>query len=122
MLNKIFIMGRLTADIELRRTPTGTPVASFKLAVKRDGKEDATDFIDVVVWNGTAEFASRYFSKGRMMVVVGRLQIREWQDKQGNKRKSAEVIADDIYFGDSKREDRGKSFVEISDKGEKLPF
>jgi len=122
MLNKIFIMGRLTADIELRRTPTGTPVASFKLAVKRDGKEDATDFIDVVVWNGTAEFASRYFSKGRMMIVSGRLQIREWQDKQGNKRKSAEVIADDIYFGDSKREDRGKSFVEIPDNGEELPF
>lgn len=122
MLNKIFIMGRLTGDIELRRTTTGKPVASFKLAVKRDGKEDATDFIDVVAWNGTAEFASRYFSKGRMMVVSGRLQIREWQDKQGNKRKSAEVVADDIYFGDSKKEDNGKSFVEIPDDDSDLPF
>lgn len=122
MLNKIFIMGRLIADIELRRTASGKPVASFKLAVKRDGKEDVTDFIDVVAWNGTAEFASRYFSKGRMMVVVGRLQIREWQDKQGNKRKSAEVIADDIYFGDSKKEDKGKSFTEIPDDDNDLPF
>lgn len=122
MLNKIFIMGRLTADVELRRTTTGKPVASFKLAVKRDGKEDATDFIDVVAWNGTAEFASRYFSKGRMMIVEGRLQIREWQDKQGNKRKSAEVIAEEIYFGDSKKEDKGKSFAEIPDDDGDLPF
>lgn len=122
MLNKIFIMGRLTSDVELRRTTTGKPVTSFKLAVKRDGKEDATDFIDVVAWNGTAEFASRYFGKGRMMVVVGRLQIREWQDKQGNKRKSAEVVADDIYFGDSKKDDHGKSFAEIPDDDGDLPF
>lgn len=109
MLNKIFIMGRLTRDPELRRTQTGTPVASFSLAVDRDFKdkstgERATDFIDVVAWRQTAEFVSRYFSKGRMAVVEGRLQIRDWTDKEGNKRRSAEVVADQIYFGDSKRE------------------
>jgi len=109
MLNKIFIMGRLTRDPELRRTQTGTPVTSFSLAVERDFKdkttgERATDFIDVVAWRSTAEFVSRYFSKGRMAVVEGRLQIRDWTDKEGNKRRSAEVIADSVYFGDSKRE------------------
>ena len=108
MLNKIFIMGRLTRDPELRRTQTGTPVASFSLAVDRDFKdkatgERATDFIDVVAWRQTAEFVSRYFSKGRMAVVEGRLQIRDWTDKEGGKRRSAEVIADHIYFGGSKR-------------------
>ncbi len=112
MLNKIFIMGRLTRDPELRRTQTGTPVASFSLAVDRDFKdkatgERATDFIDVVAWRQTAEFVSRYFSKGRMAVVEGRLQIRDWTDKEGGKRRSAEVIADQIYFGDSKREGDG---------------
>ena len=109
MLNKIFIMGRLTRDPELRRTQTGTPVASFSLAVDRDFKdkstgERATDFIDVVAWRQTAEFVSRYFAKGRMAVVEGRLQIRDWTDKEGNKRRSAEVVADQIYFGDSKRD------------------
>ncbi len=109
MLNKIFIMGRLTRDPELRRTQTGTPVASFSLAVDRDFKdkttgERATDFIDVVAWRSTAEFVSRYFAKGRMAVVEGRLQIRDWTDKEGNKRRSAEVVADNIYFGDSKRD------------------
>ena len=115
MLNKIFIMGRLTRDPELRRTQTGTPVASFSLAVDRDFKdkstgERATDFIDVVAWRQTAEFVSRYFSKGRMAVVEGRLQIRDWTDKEGGKRRSAEVIADQIYFGDSKREGDGGSY------------
>ena len=116
MLNKIFIMGRLTRDPELRRTQTGTPVASFSLAVDRDFKdkstgERATDFIDVVAWRQTAELVSRYFSKGRMAVVEGRLQIRDWTDKEGNKRRSAEVIADNVYFGDSKRDggDGGRS-------------
>ena len=109
MLNKIFIMGRLTRDPELRRTQTGTAVASFTLAVDRDFKdkqtgERATDFIDVVAWRATGEFVSRYFTKGRMAVVEGSLQIRDWTDKEGNKRRSAEVIADNIYFGDSKRE------------------
>ena len=109
MLNKIFLMGRLTRDPELRRTQTGTPVASFTLAVDRDFKdrstgERATDFIDVVAWRQTGEFVSRYFTKGRMAVVEGRLQIRDWTDKDGNKRRSAEVVADNVYFGDSKRD------------------
>ena len=115
MLNKIFIMGRLTRDPELRRTQTGTPVASVSLAVDRDFKdkstgERATDFIDVVAWRQTAEFVSRYFSKGRMAVVEGRLQIRDWTDKEGGKRRSAEVVADNIYFGDSKRDGDGGGY------------
>lgn len=108
MLNKIFIMGRLTRDPELRRTNSGTAVTSFTLAVDRDfknadGTKD-TDFVDVVAWRSTAEFAARYFAKGRMAVVEGRLQIRDWQDKDGNKRRNAEVVADNVYFGDSKKE------------------
>lgn len=110
MLNKIFIMGRLTRDPELRHTQTGTAVASFTLAVDRDFKdrqsgEKATDFIDVVAWKHTGEFVSRYFTKGRMAVVEGRLQMRDWTDRDGNKRRSAEVVADNVYFGDSKKED-----------------
>ena len=109
MLNRIIIMGRLARDPELRRTQTGTPVASFRLAVDRDFKdkstgERSTDWIDVVAWRATAEFVSRYFTKGRMAVVEGRLQIRDWTDRDGGKRRSAEVIADNVYFGDSKRE------------------
>ena len=115
MLNKIFIMGRLTRDPELRRTQTGTPVASFSLAVDRDFKdratgERATDFIDVVAWRQTGEFVSRYFTKGRMAVVEGRLQIRDWTDKEGNKRRSAGVVADNVYFGDSKRDGEGGGY------------
>lgn len=115
MLNKIFIMGRLVRDPELRRTQSGTPVASFTLAVDRDFKdkqtgERTTDFIDVVAWRSTGEFVSRYFSKGRMAVVEGRLQFRDWTDKDGNKRRSAEVLASSVYFGDSKREDNGCSY------------
>jgi len=109
MLNKIILMGRLTRDPELRHTQTGTAVASFSLAVDRDFKDKATgdrttDFIDVVAWRQTGEFVSRYFTKGRMAVVEGRLQIRDWTDKDGNKRRSAEVVADNVYFGDSKRD------------------
>ena len=108
MLNKIFLMGRLTRDPELRRTQSGTPVTSFSLAVDRDFKsqsgEKETDFIDVVAWRQTGEFVSRFFGKGRMAVVEGRLQIRDWTDKEGNKRRTAEVVADNVYFGDSKRE------------------
>ena len=111
MLNKIFIMGRLTRDPELRRTQSGTAVTSFTLAVDRDFKsqsgEKETDFIDVVVWRSTAEFAAKYFTKGRMAIVEGRLQIRPWTDKEGNSRRSAEVVADNIYFGDSKRDSAG---------------
>ena len=109
MLNHIVIMGRLTRDPELRRTQTGTAVARFTLAVDRDFKdkqtgERATDYIDCVAWRTTGEFVSKYFTKGRMAVVEGRLQSRDWTDKEGNKRRSAEVVADSVYFGDSKRE------------------
>ena len=114
MLNHITIMGRLTRDPELRRTGSGIAVASFTLAVDRDyspkdGGERVTDFIDCVAWRQTGEFVSKYFTKGRMAVVSGRLQIRNWNDKDGNKRRSAEVVADNVYFGDSKRDDQGGS-------------
>ena len=108
MLNRIILMGRLTRDPELRRTGSGTAVTSFSLAVDRDFKsqsgEKETDFIDIVAWRSTAEFVSKYFTKGRMAVVEGRLQIRDWTDKDGGKRRSAEVVADKVYFGDSKRD------------------
>ena len=105
MLNHIDVMGRLTRDPELRHTQSGTAVASFTLAVSRDfSDKDKADFIDVVAWRSTAEFISKYFSKGRTAVVSGRLQMRDWTDKEGNKRRSAEVIAENVYFGDSKRE------------------
>lgn len=109
MLNRIFLMGRLTRDPELRHTQTGTAVASFTLAVDRDFKDKSTgeraaDFINVVAWRQTGEFVSRYFTKGRMAVVEGRLQMRDWTDKDGNKRTSAEVVADNVYFGDAKKE------------------
>ena len=111
MLNHITIMGRLTRDPELRRTASGTAVTSFSLAVDRDFKsqngEKETDFIDVVAWRSTAEFVSKYFTKGRMAVVEGRLQIRDWTDRDGGKRRSAEVIADNVYFGDSRRDNAG---------------
>lgn len=111
MLNKIIIMGRLTRDPELRRTQNGTAVTSFSLAVDRDYKsqsgEKETDFIDVVAWRGTAELVCKYFAKGRMAVVSGRLQILDWTDREGGKRRSAEVVADNIYFGDSKRDSGG---------------
>ena len=108
-LNRIIIMGRLARDPELRHTQSGTPVASFTLAVDRDFKdkstgERATDWIDVVAWRGTGEFAARYLSKGRMAVVDGRLQMRDWTDKDGNRRTSAEVVADSVYFADSRRD------------------
>lgn len=146
MLNKIVLMGRLTHDPEIRHTQSQTPVASFTLAVDRDysgkdGAEKQTDFIDCVAWRSTAEFASKYFSKGRMAVVSGRLQIRDWQDKDGNKRRSAEVIVDSMYFGDSKKDGQsapqsgatqaqayaspatGQMFTEIDeDDGDDMPF
>nr|WP_326126822.1 single-stranded DNA-binding protein [uncultured Oscillibacter sp.] len=108
MLNRIVLMGRLTRDPELRRTQSGTAVTSFSIACDRDFKsqsgEKETDFIDIVAWRGTAEFVSKYFTKGRMAIVEGRLQIRDWTDNNGGKRRSAEVVADNIYFGDSKRD------------------
>jgi single-strand DNA-binding protein len=116
MLNHITIMGRLVRDPELRRTGSGVAVASFTVAVDRDfggrdGGEKETDFIDCVAWRQTGEFVSKYFTKGRMIVVSGRLQIRSWTDKDGNKRRTAEVVADNCYFGDSKRDgDSGSSY------------
>ena len=112
MLNHIVIMGRLTRDPELRRTGSGVAVTSFSLAVDRDfaprdGGERETDFIDCVAWRQTGEFVSKYFTKGRMAVVSGRLQIRSWTDKDGNKRRTAEIVADNVYFGDSRRDSDG---------------
>ena len=109
MLNHITLMGRLVRDPELRRTGSGVAVASFRIAVDRDfggrdGGEKETDFIDCVAWRQPGEFVSKYFTKGRMIVVSGRLQIRSWTDKDGNKRRTAEVVADNCYFGDSKRD------------------
>lgn len=108
MLNHITICGRLTRDPELRRTGNGTAVASFSIACDRDFKSDggerATDFVDIVAWRNTAEFVSKYFTKGRMAIISGRLQIRDWTDKDGNKRRSAEVLAESVYFGDSKQD------------------
>lgn len=138
MLNHIVLMGRLTRDPELRHTQSGTAVAGFSLAVERDFKGDTgdreTDFIDCVAWRSTAEFVSRYLSKGRMAVVDGRLQMRDWTDRDGNKRRSAEVVADHVYFGDSKREagtSQGQitayqpndvAFQELGDDDDETPF
>ena len=115
MLNHITIMGRLVRDPELRRTGSGIAVASFTVAVDRDfggrdGGERETDFIDCVAWRNTGEFVSKYFTKGSMAVVSGRLQIRSWTDKDGNKRRTAEVVADNVYFGESKRASEGNAY------------
>ena len=113
MLNRIVLMGRLTRKPELRRTQSGVAVTNFSLAVERDYKDAEgnreTDFIDVVAWRNTAEFVSKYFTKGRMAVVEGRLQIRDWKDKEGNNRRSAEVVADNVYFGDSNKDGGNRS-------------
>ena len=141
MLNKVVIMGRFTKDPELRRTGSGTAVTSFSLACDRDFKSQSgdkeTDFIEVVAWKNTAEFVSKYFSKGRMAVVEGRLQIRDWTDKSGNKRTTAEVVAENVYFADSKRSESNDNqkenfnalsgrlsddFVPISEEGGEIPF
>nr|DAL98286.1 MAG TPA: Single strand binding protein [Caudoviricetes sp.] len=133
MLNSVIIMGRLTRDPELRRTQGGTAVTSFTMAVDRDFKsqsgEKETDFIDVVAWRNTGEFAAKYLAKGRMAAVEGRIQVRDWQDKDGNRRKSVEVVADNVYFADSKRDSKpqesrtvdDQEFDEIEDDGD-LPF
>lgn len=138
MLNHITIMGRLTRDPELRKTGTGVSVASFTIACDRDfadkqTNQKETDFVDIVAWKNTADFVSKYFTKGRMAVVSGRLQIRSWNDKDGNKRKTAEIIADNIYFGDSKSESTTSDFSisenvqmggfdVLTDNDEGLPF
>lgn len=123
MLNKIIIMGRIGKAPELRRTQSGTAVTSFSLAVDRDFGEKETDWIDVVAWKQTAEFVCQYMGKGRVAVVEGRLQVREWTDQNNNKRRSTEVVADRVYFGDSKRNDEPPvvEFEEIDDPGN-LPF
>ena len=115
MLNKIFLQGRLVADPELRHTQNGIAVASFRLAVDRDFKDRETgerkaDFINIVAWRQTAEFVCKYFAKGRMAVAEGRLQIREWKDRDGNNRRTAEVVADNVYFGDSRRDSEGSGY------------
>ena len=111
MLNKIILMGRLVKDPELRRTQSGTAVTSFRIAVDRDFKSQdgskQADFFDVVAWRGTAELVSKYFTKGRMSIVEGRLQTRDWTDREGGKRVATEIVADNIYFGDSKRDGAG---------------
>lgn len=135
MLNHITVMGRLVRDPELRRTQSGTPVASFTIACDRDfsskeSNDRETDFLDVVAWRSTGEFVGKYFTKGRMAVVSGRLQIRKWTDKDGNKRTAAEIVADNVYFGDSKPQGSGKpvaadpgaDFAEITDDEEGLPI
>lgn len=125
-LNNVTIMGRLTRDPELRYTQSNTPVASFTLAVDRDFGEKQTDFIDCVAWRGTGEFVDKYFSRGSMAIVSGRLQIRSWTDDNGNKRRSAEVVAEHVYFGESKRREASADisaadFEDLDDDGE-LPF
>lgn len=114
MLNHIIIMGRLTRDPELRRTGSGLAVASFSVAVERDYPNKDTgerevDFIDCVAWRQTGEFVSKYFTKGSMIVVSGRLQIRPWVDKDGNKRRTAEIVADNVYFGGSKKDNQSSA-------------
>ena len=125
MLNHITIMGRLTRDPEMRRTGSGVAVTSFTIACDRDfsgkGSEKETDFIDVTAWRNTAEFVNSYFTKGRMAVVSGRLQIRSWTDKDGNKRRTAEVVADNVYFADSKKEESsGSNFHNFTPASEPL--
>lgn len=136
MLNHITIMGRLTRDPELRRTGSGVAVVSFTIACDRDFSKDGqkeTDFVDVTAWRNTAEFVSKYFSKGRMAVISGRLQIRSYTDKDGNKRKTAEVVAENVYFGDSKNSNNSvdnqgsvtapaQNFDVLEDDDERLPF
>ena len=126
MLNKIFLQGRLVADPEMRHTPSGVAVATLRLAVDRDFKDRETgekkaDFVNVVAWRATAEFVSRYFTKGRMAIVEGRLQMRDWTDKDGNKRTTAEVVADNVYFGDSKRDAEGGGYGGSSGGGYSAP-
>lgn len=134
MLNKVFMQGRLVADPELRHTPNGVAVASFRIAVDRDFKDKSgerqADFVNVIAWRATAEFVSKFFSKGRMAIVEGKLQSRNYEDKDGNKRYALEVVADNIYFGDSKRDQEPEKepecqppqFAEYQDDDGDLPF
>lgn len=124
MLNNVTIMGRLTKDVDLRYTNNQTPVASITIACERDTQDKTTDFVDVVSWRGTAEFISKYFHKGDMIIVKGRIQVRDWEDKDGNKRRNTEVVAESVYFGGSKKqtetEDKQIEMFESNEEG--LPF
>jgi single-strand DNA-binding protein len=125
MLNHISLAGRLTKDVELRRTNSGKAVASFTLAVDRDFGQNGqkeTDFIDCTAWGNTGEFVSKYFSKGKMAIVAGRLQIRKWEDKNGNKRTSPEVVADSVYFCEKKETAPASDFAMIEGDDSELPF
>ena len=126
MLNHICISGRLCKDVEMRRTQSGTPVASFTLAVDRDFNREETDFVPVVAWKNTAEFVEKYFSKGMMAIVAGRLQFREWTNKDGDRRKAAEVVADRVYFGEAKTSGKKESavadFADLDDDESGVPF
>lgn len=134
MLNKVFMQGRLVADPELRHTPNGVAVASFRIAVDRDFKDKSgerqADFVNVIAWRATGEFVSKFFSKGRMAIVEGKLQSRNYEDKDGNKRYALEVVADNVYFGDSKRDQEPEKepefqppqFTEYQDDDGDLPF
>ena len=139
MLNKVILMGRLTADPELRHTQSNIPVTSFTLAVERRyGQEKQTDFLDIVAWRNTAEFVSKWFRKGMLVAVSGRIQTRTWEDKQGNKRKSVEVVADEAFFAESKKDSAprtgndapvpfdlppvGGDFAELGPDDSELPF
>ena len=134
MLNQITVMGRLVRDPEIRYTQSGTPVTSFTLAVDRDYSgadgEKKTDFIDCIAFKGTAEFVSKHFAKGTMAVVNGRLQFRDWQDRDGNKRRNAEILVENIYFGERKQQgavdvaagDYTEGFEELDEDDGELPF
>ena len=138
MLNRIVLMGRLTRDPELRRTQSGTAVVSFSIACDRDyaaqGAERETDFIDIVAWRGTAEFVNKYFRKGKRVALTGSIQVRKWKDKEGNDRKTVEVVADSVEFADGKDQGAGsyaadqmaaaadQQFTEVEDDDGELPF
>lgn len=118
MLNKVILMGRITADLELKTTQNGISVISFTLAVNRNygkGSEQQTDFIDIVAWRNTAEFVSKYFTKGQLVAVAGALQTRLWTDKDGNKRKSVEVVADEVHFAEAKRDSSPKPAAQAAE-------
>lgn len=128
MLNTAILMGRLVKDPEMRSTQSGTPVCTFTLAVNRRGKDDGTDFLDIVAWSKTAEFVSKYFQKGQLVAVKGRIQTRTWEDQQGNKRKSTEIVAEEVHFAESKRSAEAPAdpmmggFAPLPDASDDLPF
>lgn len=129
MLNTAILMGRLVKDPEMRSTQSGTPVCSFTLAVNRRGKDDGTDFLDIVAWSKTAEFVSKYFQKGQLVAVKGRIQTRTWEDQNNNKRKSTEIVAEEVHFAESKRNSEAPAddpmmggFAPLPDASDDLPF